>query len=95
MPRYLCEITVGAIFVGETMRMISSDIVYWELSNVPMITYDIYIYKPSSRLFDMLGVGGGGTCIVQAREIESTVYKKLFWTSCRTSAPPVLGGGNP
>ena len=26
----------------------------------------------------MLGVGGGGTGIVQAREIESAVYKKLF-----------------
>ena len=60
-----------------------------------MITYDIYIYKPSSRLFDMLGVGGGGIGIVQAREIESTVYKKLFWTSCRMSAPSVLSGGNP
>ena len=75
--------------------MISLGIAHWELSDMPMITYDIYIYKPSPRLFDMLGVGGGGTSIVQAREIESAVYKKLFWTSCRTSAPQVLGGGNP
>ena len=41
----------------------------------------------------MLGVVGGGTGIVQAQKIESAVYKKLFWTSCRTSAPPILGGG--
>ena len=41
----------------------------------------------------MLGVGGGGTGIVYARKVESAVYKKLFWTSCRTSALPVLDGG--
>ena len=41
----------------------------------------------------MLGVGGRGTGIVQAREIESAVYKNLFWTSSRMSAPPILGGG--
>ena len=58
-----------------------------------VITYD-YI-KATPRLFDMLGVGGGETDIVQAREIKSAVYKKLFWTSRRTSVPPVLGGGNP
>ena len=50
MPRYFCEITVGAIFVGETVRMISSDIVYWELSDMPMITYDIYKSHPPGYL---------------------------------------------
>ena len=44
--------------------------------------------------YDMLGVGGRGTGIVQSQEIGSAVYKKLFWTSCRTSVPPVLGEGN-
>ena len=41
MPRYICETTMGAIFNGETTQMINSDIVYWELSDMPMITYYI------------------------------------------------------
>ena len=43
MPRYICETTMGAVFSAETTQMISSYTVYWELSDMPMITYDIYI----------------------------------------------------
>ena len=76
MPRDICETTRGAVFSGETTRMINSDTVYWELSDMPMITYNIY--KPSSRLFDMLGVGGGGTGIVQARNRECGLQKVIL-----------------
>ena len=38
MPRDICETTRGAVFSGETTRMINSDIVYWDLSDMPMIT---------------------------------------------------------
>ena len=76
MQRYVCETTMGAVFSGETTRVINSDTVYWELSDMPMIIY--YIYKPSSRLFDMLGVGGGGTGIVQAQNRESGLQKVIL-----------------
>ena len=92
MPRYICETTVAAVLHGETTRMISSDMFYWELSGMPMITYDIK--KPSSRLFDMPWVEGRGKRHVTGSK-KSVVYKKLFWTSCRTSAPPALGEGIP
>ena len=29
MPRYTCETTIGAIFIGEKTQMINSDNVYW------------------------------------------------------------------
>ena len=38
MPRYICETTIGAIFIGEKTGMINSDNVYWDLSDMPMIT---------------------------------------------------------
>ena len=69
---------MGAVVSGETTQMINSDTVYWELSDMPMITYFIYIYKPSSRLFDMLGVGGGGTGIVQAQNRECGLQKVIL-----------------
>jgi len=51
--------------------------------------------KPQTRLFDMLGVGNRGKRAYYRLGIKSAVYKKLFWTTYRTSAPPDLGEGNP
>ena len=76
MPRYICETTIGAIFIGEKTQMINLYNVYWDLSDMPMIIY--YIYKPSSRLFDMLGVGGGGTGIVHAQNRECGLQKVIL-----------------
>ena len=50
MPGYICEANVAAVFHGETTRMISSDMFYWELSGMPMITYDIYKSHPPGYL---------------------------------------------
>ena len=41
----------------------------------------------------MLGVGNRGKRAWYMLKRKSAVYKSLFWTSCRTSAPPVLGEG--
>ena len=73
--------------------MINPDHIYWDLSDMPMITLYIYINHNPGYL----------TCpgskaeenAYYRLEIKSAVYKKLFWTSCRTSAPPVLGEGTP
>ena len=43
----------------------------------------------------MLGVGNRGKRAWYRLKRKSAVYKNLFWTSCRASAPPVLGEGNP
>ena len=58
MPRYICETTIGAIFICEKKRIINSADVYWDLSDMPMIT--LYIKRPQPRLFDMPEVEGGG-----------------------------------
>ena len=50
MPRYVSETTMGAVFGGKTTQMTSSDTVYWELSDMPMITYDIYKSHPPGYL---------------------------------------------
>ena len=50
MLGYICEANVAAVFRGETTRMISSDTVYWELSDMPMITYAIYKSHPLGYL---------------------------------------------
>lgn len=41
---------MGAVVSGETTQMINSDTVYWELSDMPMITYFIYISRPPGYL---------------------------------------------
>ena len=62
---------------------------------MPMINSYIYKEKPQTRLFDMLGAGNGEKKgIVQAQNKECGL-QKLILTSRRTSAPPVLGEGNP
>ena len=83
---------MGAVFSGEATRMINSDIVYWELSDMPMIIY--YIYKPSSRLFDMLGVVGGGTCIVQAQNRECGLQEVILALLSHACAASPRGGGS-
>ena len=47
---YICETTMGAVFSGETTRMINSDTIYWELSDMPMIIYYIYKSHPPGYL---------------------------------------------
>ena len=57
--------------------MISSDIVYWELSDMPMITYDIYKSHPPGYL-TCSGSGMEEKGIVQAQNNECGLQKAIL-----------------